>query len=325
MNKLRVGSCIAEAGRLTTGVIHVTEDPAGGSVEIPILVLSGKSEGPTLWINGGIHGDEPQGAWAIFALLKEVDPESLQGAIIAAPFMNVPAFESRARGNPLDPFAYDMNRLYPGSESGRLTQRIAWAHCQELLQTADLEISVHSGGAECYLERTVFATDSSLELAKAMGPNWGLILESFQPSGTPMAALLAKGIPAISIEQGGGAPSGQEALRDIRILLSAFMNVLRHYGMISGTAEYSSEWRHGKSVSVLSQHSGVWIPEPGIEFHKPYERGRIAGRVVNLYGETLEEIQTPCDGEVFGIRALPVVHTGEWMLFYAAIQNTSKA
>jgi len=319
---LTVGSASAKAGSIATGAIEVSNHPGGGEVSIPVVIINGTDNGPILWIDNGIHGDEPQGAWAIHALMKKVAPKKLHGALVGIPYINVPAFEARARGNTRDPFAYDMNRIYPGNPTGRLTHRIAWAHKEALAASADMEISVHSGGRECFLGTTLFTSGLSLELAKAMGPGWELLLDSPHPKGSPMAELFEQGKPAISIEQGGGGLMPNDTLKDINILVSAFLNVMRHYKMIEGTPEYAKEWRRGKQTAVLAQHSGLWIPEPGIEFHKPLKKGTLLGHICDLYGNILEEIRTPFDGEIFGIRTLPVVYTGEWMLFFAEVTET---
>lgn len=321
---LKVGTASAKPGSVATGAIPVTNHPGGSSIEIPVVIINGANDGPVLWIDNGIHGDEPQGAWAIHALSKKLKPAELDGAIVGIPFINVPAFESRTRGNLRDPFAYDMNRIYPGNTTGRLTHRIAWAHREALVESADMEISVHSGGTECFLEKTLFTSDLSLELAKAMGPGWELFLDKLRPTGSPMAELFELDKPAISIEQGGGALHAKDTLNDIDVLVRAFLNVLRHYKMIAGTPEYATEWRRGSQIAVLAECSGLWLPEDGIELHKPVKKGTVVGRVVDLHGNVLEEIKTPDDGEIFGYRTLPVVHTGEWMLFFGVTRETIK-
>ena len=88
----------------------------GASLAIPVTVINGTEEGPCLWIDGVIHGDEPEGTLMCHLLRREVDPASLAGSL--APVMNTGAFEASLRGNPLDTFSYDRNRIYPGSPNG---------------------------------------------------------------------------------------------------------------------------------------------------------------------------------------------------------------
>jgi hypothetical protein len=38
-------------------------------------------------------------------------------------------------------------------------------------------------------------------------------------------------------------------------------------------------------------------------------------RIMDFYGEPLEELRAPCDGVLFGFRTYPCVTTGDWTLF----------
>ena len=61
---------------------------------------------------------------------------------VAVPAMNVNAFTAGMRGDPLDTFSYDMNRIYPGRPDGFPTERIAHAHSIAMVETADLEMTI---------------------------------------------------------------------------------------------------------------------------------------------------------------------------------------
>ena len=187
MKVLEIGNVRAEPGSKAFGTIAAGNHPAGGPLEMPLIVVNGSGDGPVLWLNGCIHGDEPQGPLAIMMLVRELDPAKLKGAVVAVPVMNVPAFEASERGNPLDMFSYDMNRVYPGSANGRFTERLAWAHKEALAAHADMEISIHSGGDHSFLDKTIFAApgDAALELAQAMGKGWSVILQLAASQGQP--------------------------------------------------------------------------------------------------------------------------------------------
>jgi predicted deacylase len=239
--------------------------------------------------------------------------------------MNVGAFEAAERGNPADTFSYDMNRIYPGKPDGYLTERVSWAHAQAMLAAADLELSIHSGGGHSYLSETIFATEDapSMELAKAMGRGWGLILKSFLPKGNPMAAMLEKGKTGITVELGGRCATLPEAFhRNADVLAEACRNVMRHYGILPGEATTEKSWRTGQQRALLAGHSGLWVPERTIKFQEPLMAGAVLARIYDLYGAELEVVRAPCDGLVFGLRALPTVRTGDWACFYGEISGT---
>jgi len=325
MSQISVGTAVAEPGSKAFGAIEVTNQPGGAPVNIPIIIVNGVETGPVLWIDGCIHGSEPVGPLSILNLTQQLEPEDVKGTVVGVPAMNLLALEAARRGNPLDPFAYDMNRIYPGKPDGRLTQRVAWAHKEALVSAADLEISIHSGGKECFLSSTIFygEDDASLELAKAMGEGWPLILHSPHPSGSPMAAMLEKGKAAITIELGGICNTlPKDMWANVDKIVGAFKNIMRHYGMLAGEARYEGQWKSGQQRAVLANRGGLWVPERDVAFQEPMTEGEVVGRIYDVHGRVLEEISTPCDGEIFGIRTLPTVHAGEWVLFFADRDGT---
>lgn len=325
MATLSVGTARVEAGQKGKGMIPVTDLPGGRTLDIPVLVVNGAQPGPVLWVDGCIHGDEPEGPLAIHKVVAALDPQQMKGAFVGVPVMNVGAFEAAERGNPRDTFSYDMNRIYPGKPDGYFTERVAWAHSQVMAAVADYELSIHSGGAHSYLSETIFATEDapSLELAKAMGKGWGLILKSFLPKGNPMAVMLEKGKTGITVELGGRCATLPEAFHhSAGVLAEACYNVMRHYGILPGPATTETTWRTGVQRALLAGHSGLWVPERNTQFQKPMQAGTVLAHIYDLYGEELETVRAPCDGMVFGLRALPTVQTGDWMCFYAEITGT---
>lgn len=320
MGICKVGTAKAKPGESATGVISVP----GSRVEIPVIVINGVKDGPCLWVDGAIHGDEPEGSWTCHILRREVDPKKLAGSLVLVPVINVPAFEAASRGNPLDTFSYDMNRIYPGKPEGYFSERVAWAHKEWMTRVADLELSIHSGGAHSYLSETVFAADDnrSQELARAMGEAWRLVLKAFLPKGNPMAAMLEAGKTGITVELGGrSATSPQAFYRVGRVLADAALNVMRHYEMISGRAKYARPRYTGVQHALLAPSDGIFVAEPSIEFQKPMKKGDKIGTIYDLYGEVQSTLHAPIDGMIFGLRALPNVMMGDWCCFFAEIQG----
>lgn len=322
---LTVGTAQAAAGSVATGAIPVSKLAGGTPLEIPVIVINGAHDGPCLWVDGAIHGDEPEGPLMCHILRREVDPAELHGSLVLVPVINVPAFEAASRGNPLDTFSYDMNRIYPGKPNGYFSERIAWAHSEWMTKVADLELSIHSGGAHSYLSETIFATedDKSQELARAMGLGWDLALKSFLPKGNPMASMLEVGKTGITVELGGrSATSPKDFHRVGRVLADAALNVMRHYQMLSGEASYAQPRFTGVQHALLAPVSGLFLAEESAEFKTPMKKGDVIARIYDIYGDPLETLVAPSDGRIFGLRALPNVTVGDWCCFYAEIQGT---
>lgn len=324
MSNLTVGSVTAAPGTRERGVIPVTTLPGGRSLDIPIIVIHGAEPGPCVWVDAVIHGDEPEGTLCCHLVDAELDPQTMRGSVVLVPVLNVPAFEAAQRGNPLDTFTYDLNRIYPGRENGYLTERLAHTHSVWMQAVADYEISIHSGGAHSYLSETIFTTEQpeAIELAKAMGKDWGLILKNILPKGSPPAVMFEAGKYGITVELGGRSATSPQAFhRAGRVLADGVLNVLRHYQIIDGEPTYAKRWLTGVQHALLAPTSGMFLAETSLDFQQPMSKGDRIARIVDVYGDVLAELHAPVDGMIFGLRALPNVQTGDWCCFYAEIQG----
>ena len=323
--ELIIGSARATPGNVARGAIPVTTLAGGSPLEIPVILLHGAHPGPCLWIDAAIHGDEPEGTLTCHELARTINPAELSGTLVLIPALNVPAYEAGQRGNPLDTFSYDINRIYPGRPEGYLSERIAWAHAEWMRQVADLEIAIHSGGAHSYLAETIFINEDakSDELARAMGRGWEIVLSAISPKGNPMATMLEAGKTGITVELGGRSATGpQEMRRVVATLAEAICNVMRHYSMIAGEPHYPAVRWKGVQEALLAPASGLFLPAPGVGCKQPMHEGDVIARIVNIWGDSVAELHAPAEGQIFGLRALANVTTGDWCCFYAKLSGT---
>ena len=322
MSTLAVGSIRCEPGEKASGFVGAVSRIDGTNLGIPVVVVNGKKDGPVLLVDGGIHGDEQEGTLAIASFAKELDPAALRGAVIGVPVMNVGAFEAMARGNPRDSHTYDMNRIYPGKPKGYLTDRIAHVHDEVIGALADMELTIHSGGNICYLGETIFTSsgdEKSFELARAMGADWSIILDTPHPVGSPMAAMVDRGKVAITVELGGNAALMPDALQtNVDVLKRALVNVCRHYDMLDGEPSYAENIWRGSQIAVLASRSGILLPNPEVpsrKLKKPISEGEVLLTLADLFGEPIELLKAPCTGVLFGFRTYPSTTAGDWTLF----------
>lgn len=324
MSDLTVGTATAAPGTRARGVINVTTLPGGRPLDIPVIVVNGAQAGPCVWVDGVVHGDEPEGALCCHFVNTALDPAKMRGSVVLVPVLNVPAFEAAQRGNPLDTFSYDLNRIYPGKADGYLTERLAYTHSQWLRSTATYEISLHSGGAHSYLSETIFATEQpdAIQLAKAMGRDFALILKSFLPKGSPPAVMFEAGKHGITVELGGrSATSPKEFYRCGKTLADGILNLLKVYKIIDGEPHFAPKHLTGVQHALLAPTSGMFLADTQVEFQKLMKKGDQIATIVDVYGDLQAELRAPVDGLIFGLRALPNVQTGEWCCFYAEIQG----
>jgi len=320
---LKIGTVSVMPGEVKRGGIPIGADMYGRERELPIIVYRGVEDGPKLWISGATHGDEPEGPYSIHLTVPHLDPKQMKGTLVLVPAMNIEAFVGGNRGDPRDTFTHDMNRIYPGSPNGRATERVAWAHYQALKDNCDLHLAIHSGGDHSYLDTTIFAaeTPKCLELAGAMGPDWDLVNTSGVGRGSPASILAEEGHGAITVELGGWCRTLTTDFHEIgRRLSEAYLNVMRHYGMIPGKARYAEKWYYAHQIALLANANGLWIGED-VQLRKPMKKGIVLGHIYNLYGDEIEVAKAPEDGMIFGLRFRPMVRTGDWIYFYAVIDE----
>ena len=104
------------------------------SVEMPVdekleikkmrFTPDGNDSGKRISIVTGIHGDELEGQYVCYEVSKRIQehPELLTGTVDIYPAMNPLGIDSITRGIPA--FDLDMNRLFPGSGDGSMTEYI---------------------------------------------------------------------------------------------------------------------------------------------------------------------------------------------------------
>ncbi|MEZ4572663.1 MAG: M14 family metallopeptidase [Thermomicrobiales bacterium] len=263
----------------------------------------------------------PKGCQQSSKSSRRLTPENWNGALVGCMAMNPPAFAANERGNAWDKNTYDMNRIYPGKADGFPTERIAHAHSVAMVEAADLEMTIHSGGDHSYLSMAIFhAGGASEELAKAMGPGWDLLLTGGPGGKSPMTTMSEAGKAGITVELGGMCATLPHDFHRVGdTLAEAIFNVMRSYGMLSGESGRCERWLHGVQELVSAPVGGLWVPERDIEMRTPMNEGDIIARIYDLFGNEGGGCPRPCDGQIFGLRTNPTVHPGDWCCFYARI------
>ena len=100
-------------------------------LHIPVEVVHGRKDGPVLLVCGGIHGDEINGVEIVRRVLRAKAINSIRGTLIAVPVVNVFGFLQQTR---YLPDRRDLNRCFPGSESGSLTCHKSALNCAQAVK-----------------------------------------------------------------------------------------------------------------------------------------------------------------------------------------------
>ena len=112
------------------------------SVNMPVHVVHGRRPGPVLLVCASIHGDEINGVEIIRRLLTHKAINRCRGTLILIPVVNVYGFVSKSR---YLPDRRDLNRAFPGSESGSMASRLANVFMSQIISHCTHIVDLHSG------------------------------------------------------------------------------------------------------------------------------------------------------------------------------------
>src|SRR5690349_6835628 len=91
---LQVGALKAESGQKVYGAVEF--EVAGAPYRLPMWLINGTSDGPTLAVTAGVHPAEYASNAAALHAGQTLVPEGLAGRVIVEPVMNLPAFTARS-------------------------------------------------------------------------------------------------------------------------------------------------------------------------------------------------------------------------------------
>ncbi len=295
-------------------------------VQLPVIVVAGKKEGPVLWINGTVHGDELNGSYAAWELSGEIDPEQLSGALVVTPICNPIAFECRNKISAIDNM--DMDTAFPGDPEGMMTQRIAYMIYREIKANAGAVISFHTMAtpyrANPYSVRKIIpgVSDSVNEVSEGMQRAFGVVTncvvdlrgDTNELPGVTSGALditcMKDGIPAFMGEMGQG---GKVETEYVEAAKKGILNVMRYLKMLDGPVE-----KPGRQVLItkrrfLRSDKGGMI-RMNVKSGDEVKEGESL-LDLHYYGDEMESYPARSDCYVIGVRENPVVSTGDRVAF----------
>lgn len=154
-NTIKVGDSVVQPGERAYGYLHIGYLAGGTEVRIPYQVINGSGDGPTVCLESTMHGWEPMGAEIIRRATQQIDPQTLNGAVLCIPLASPMTIEfggtiesAGLRVNPVD--VLDMNRVWPGSNvNAWLTEQMAYALWTEIVSQCQYVVDLHDGTGAC--------------------------------------------------------------------------------------------------------------------------------------------------------------------------------
>jgi predicted deacylase len=117
-----------------------------GRQVLPVWWQRGESLRPVLAVTSMVHGDEYEGFGAVLRFRDTLKRRRIQGSVLILPVCNPAAAGAATRCTPDTLDGRNLARCFPGSARGTGTQQLA-RRIWDLVQTADLVVDLHSGGA----------------------------------------------------------------------------------------------------------------------------------------------------------------------------------
>ncbi|MGH8504708.1 MAG: succinylglutamate desuccinylase/aspartoacylase family protein [Stenotrophobium sp.] len=280
-------------------------------VTLPVRVVRGRHPGPVIFISAALHGDEIIGVEIIRRLLRlpELrDCANLRGTVLAVPVVNMLAFLNQSR---YLPDRRDLNRSFPGSETGSLAARLAHLFIREVVGQSDYGIDLHTGAIHrpnLPQVRADFGNAEALRLARAFGVP--LLLNSTPTGGTLREYTTGKNIPVLLYES-------SEALRFdevcIRIGVQGILNVLSELDMVSPQSVQPSAM-----AEPVVARSSAWVRSPAsgilrtqVALGEQVRNGQPLGMIGDPFGDIEIPVLSSGEGVIVGRLDLPLVHEGD--------------
>ncbi|MGR9114789.1 MAG: succinylglutamate desuccinylase/aspartoacylase family protein [Gammaproteobacteria bacterium] len=294
------------------------------SVPMTVHVINGRQPGPRLFVCAAVHGDEINGIEIIRRLTQTPALRALKGTLIAVPIVNVYGFVRQSR---YLPDRRDLNRVFPGSETGSLAGRLASTFLTEIVDKCSHGIDLHSAAIHRDNLPQIRATFDENGETEALARSFEapVILNADLRDGSLRAVTAERGIPLLVYE-------GGEALRfdemTIRIGLRGIVRVMRKLGMIrpeSGKRKRqlpepviarSSSWARSSKSGLLRAM---------VALGAQVKKGDVLGAVSDPFYHTDEEIIAPNSGLIIGKTNLPIVTEGEALFHIARFGKTDDA
>lgn len=208
--------------------------PSHANEGFVIVELIGETDGPTVSVVGGVHGDEFEGVVACLRLVDGLAEGPLRGRLRLVPVAHEAAHLASRRTSPLD----DLNlaRVFPGDPDGRPTERLADALRRHVIVGSDLFVDLHSAGTAYAMALLVGWTDDGCSTCAASGRG----AEAFAapvlwrhpgpvPAGRTLSAAHAEGIPSVYAEAAGG---GTVTAAHVEAYVAGVRRILVSLGML---------------------------------------------------------------------------------------------
>lgn len=298
----------------------VSETYLGDPVRIPVTVVNGERPGPTLCLTAAAHGDELNGIEIVREVAYDLDHSGLRGTLVCLPVLNVPAFIAQERYLPI--YDRDLNRSFPGNDTGTSAKRIAAQVFRNFVEPCDYCLDFHTstrGRSNMLHVRADMDEPGNRRLACAFGSH--VVIDGKGPSGSLRREASDAGTPAITIEL-GEAHRFQRALIDEA--LEGVVSVMSEFGLTDVQAVKWPGWR--TIISRAEEKTWLRADVGGlVEMH--HDRGSLVEEgdrvcsITNPFKTDTTVVEAPFTGVLVGALENPLVYPGNPLCHLVALDD----
>lgn len=321
--RVQIRDIVAERGERAHGWLTIGETP-GGPLRVPLVIINGNDDGPTLCLTAGVHAAEYAPIDAAMRLLQSIQPKALRGAVIVVPVTNMRMFEHRTGFvSPLD--GLNLNRIAPGRRDGSISEILADVLLREVIGAAEYHVDLHAGDlGELLLPFAGYSLTGRSELdrmgealARAYSPS---LISLATPEGTipPFPGSLnfsatRNGVVSILAESGG---NGTLEEVDVQTHVDGVHNIMRHLGMLDGAAPPDGAPRIAARDRIVVRAARSGLLRLLVRIGDEIVAGQEVAEIRNVFGEIVEVMRAPGSGIAGLIWTHKVVNTGDPVVRY---------
>lgn len=228
------------------------------------------------------------------------------------PAMNPLGIDSITRGIP--GFDLDMNRLFPGSSDGDMTEYLA-SEIVEDVAGSDVCIDIHASNIYLTEIPQIRINELHKEMLVPLAEKLNVDFIWIHGANTVLEATFAhslnsRGVPTLVVEMGVGMRITKAYCNQ---LVDGIFHLMHSLGIWQGetiTPRKPIVSGNPEDVSYLNAStSGVFVPS--VKHWEHLKKGEEIGRIIDpLRGKVLDTILSPVDGILFTIREYPIVDEG---------------
>jgi hypothetical protein len=277
-------------------------------IDIPLYIFRAPIDGPVLLLMAGMHGDEVNGTEIIRRMISRGLLRPVIGSVIALPLLNIYGFINFAR---YVPDGKDVNRSFPGSETGSLASRMAHFVTNEILPLIDFGVDFHTGGGMIFnypQVRCVFDREQNLAMGKAFAPPLLINAPLRDKSLRQQAEKTGKTI--LVYEAGESMRFDEHAIQEG---IGGTLRLMNHLEMVKESPPAIEPTKLIVADTwVRALHAGFFHPTvaPGDEV----VQGQLLGYLTDPDGTDHDPVHSQHPGIIISVNNMPVVNVGDALL-----------